>query len=326
MTANTKRREAAIAAASFLAALALLGKPFSGGAPPLRLTELFLIAGKHGTAVLGAVVLVAGGAGLLFLLQRVVRKRRRKKDQPDEFEHVREIPKSPAQQMLSVFGTFAAAAVIGMFLMYAAAVRLTRTENVVVPSHAAQQAERIVAAPPGPGVANPGVSDEGGSDIFALEMKIGFLLLGGYFFVFLVSILWDRPFSATGSPVSEASCAGRGVDGERHVLAVPDFDTICAMEPRPAVVECYAAFRSLMESAGYSASDAETAEEYLVGLPEGFDALRSPAGRLTALFEEARFSADAVRSELRADAVGCTRRIVGIVEDAKNVRKGGRRT
>jgi hypothetical protein len=74
-------------------------------------------------------------------------------------------------------------------------------------------------------------------------------------------------------------------------------------EPRAAVVAAYAAMERIFDEYGMGRSSAEAPREYLRRVLAATGAVRTEAGTLTALFEEARFSTHPVKESSRQRAL-----------------------
>lgn len=99
----------------------------------------------------------------------------------------------------------------------------------------------------------------------------------------------------------------RNPDRARGIAAAGAQDALAALavpsDPRAAVLVAYAKMQAALAQAGFGRRVSEAPREYLDRLSTGLGIPRGPSGRLTALFERARFSTHPVDESMRDDAI-----------------------
>lgn len=93
------------------------------------------------------------------------------------------------------------------------------------------------------------------------------------------------------------------------VLAATLDDLHAETDPRRAVIGAYARMERSLAAAGVPRSAAEAPEEYLARVLEEAAVSRRAAGRLTALFERARFSEHEIGTETKDEAIAALEQV-----------------
>jgi Domain of unknown function (DUF4129) len=122
----------------------------------------------------------------------------------------------------------------------------------------------------------------------AAGIALGLAALG------VVAVRRRRPADAD-APTPRATVAA-GVRDALAALALP-------ADPRAAILAAYQRMEAALAHAGLARRESEAPREYLTRLEGSLGAVRAPAGRLTALFERARFSPHPVDEEGRREAI-----------------------
>lgn len=161
--------------------------------------------------------------------------------------------------------------------------------------------------PFGIGALPPAVpSGQGGALQGANTLWLSLLLAGLIAGIFLVWLLWPsrrrlrqrRPAEAAyaSQPIVEA--VDEGIDA---LLAIAD--------PRQAIIAAYASMEASLTRAGVPRKRSDTPLEFLARALAAVAGISTDAGRLTYLFEFARFSAHHVGDSMRSDALEALRNI-----------------
>jgi hypothetical protein len=89
-----------------------------------------------------------------------------------------------------------------------------------------------------------------------------------------------------------------------QAIAEASLDALSAeTDPRRAVIAAYARVQALLAGEGLPRNPSETEPEYLTRVLRHFGAAAAPAGRLTELFQAARYGSAPVDERMRAEAI-----------------------
>jgi hypothetical protein len=194
------------------------------------------------------------------------------------------------------FGLLVGVALVGLVFLLAPLVGGLWDRPTVVPSPAASPA----ASPPrAPG---PGVSSALGT---ALTVALVVVLGGG-----VLTILWMTRSRRAEDRTEDAS--SREVEGPSSEAVDPSV----IREPRMAVVAAYARMQRAVDSAGIERSASDTPLEVLAKVAGQRRTAWPSAGRLTGLFQRAKFSPHPVDETMRGAALSALAEVRGHLEES----------
>jgi hypothetical protein len=155
-------------------------------------------------------------------------------------------------------------------------------------------------ASPGGDARNEGDEPVTRSRAFGVVVTLVLAALLGGILALMLSIL-RKERARRGVPIDpETEALLEGVDAGIDDLAGIE-------EPRAAVIACYARLENSLRAAGLARRDSEAPLEFLERVLVERRVLDESAGRLTALFERARFSSHDIDEDMRAEALAALR-------------------
>jgi hypothetical protein len=108
-----------------------------------------------------------------------------------------------------------------------------------------------------------------------------------------------RPHRRKGVPRRRPPAGADPASAVDDALAALEAET----DPRRAIINAYVRMERALEAAGLGRREPEAPREYLARVADALESDQRAARRLTALYEEARFSVHAVDEAMRAEAV-----------------------
>ena len=152
--------------------------------------------------------------------------------------------------------------------------------------------------PPGSGAPSetPATPSGGYEPEFAVWPVVGVTV----FVALALAALW---LSARGRRSALAPLPTTPAEALADVLSITLDDLRNESDPRRAVIGAYARMERSLATVGLRRGDAEAPEEYLARVLAGVPVSERSAGRLTALFNWARFSGHDVRPEMKDEAI-----------------------
>jgi hypothetical protein len=143
----------------------------------------------------------------------------------------------------------------------------------------------------------------------SLAYEARFALVPALIFLAVVALVAGTAYLAVrrrptlGEPPGSVSAA------LADLLAETLDDLRAEADPRRAVIAAYARFERVLDAEGMPRRAPETPEEYLARILGSLDVSEAAVRRLTALFEEAKFSDHTVHSAMKEDAIAALQQV-----------------
>ncbi len=243
----------------------------------------------RGTASALVLVAPAGGVVLLLLIASALRGALRRGSPEDEF--VAQQPAVAAWKalpMLALLVTFALAAVVVIEALAGAQIH---SRSKLTPATATRPAA------PGGAAGGPAPKPAGGADV---ELPIGALVAGAGLIVLVLASAAGLGLRARWPRADAGAARERILEAEIDAAIA---DLVSGSSARRAVIGAYVRMERALAGRALAHRASEAPREYLARARAALGTAGESAGRLTELFEEAKFSPHEIGEPMRREAI-----------------------